>query len=528
MNATTYGYHLILQLNKTLTGADQTLFVDDDDSTGFMGTASQMKSLTMSAVAGDKLIIKNFSDTVFSGATSGQWYTELDLNGWTTNTLARQVDTGFGGFNVWKAAAINPNLAVSGSTNLVPIDNNTGRQLVNMKFDNGAVNMYGGGTGYAGPANITYTINDSSSTRLSLTLTNMSLSATVGTATLSKRWTIYPSGRIIGSWVLSSVSANLGDPDLDIQCRYNTNPSYAFGQTYADNNARAAWYGGDLAFHSLVGGVLSVKNNNGTFTGDATTRSADMTSYNSNSGGADYRRGRLQLTNALYNTGIGNITTNFFVDIGKDFADSATADSMAADLQTPAVLTAISGTRTTNDALDFNVDGFAEGDGAYTFAAAGTGIAHFKFVNTVTSFNPAFRISSWTFGTLPEYVIVDNQTLTKGYHYNAYLNTTTNELILQFNKTYAPGTHIFYISHKTGLAVKLRTFEAKGGEGVDTLTWSTESEFENLGYHLYRRIATAGDPLDSNQAAGPKADAKLAKSQALTAEASAAVKASRR
>ena len=43
---------------------------------------------------------------------------------------------------------------------------------------------------------------------------------------------------------------------------------------------------------------------------------------------------------------------------------------------------------------------------------ASTGIAHFKFVNTVTHFNPAFRIKSWTFASLPEFVIVDNQTLT--------------------------------------------------------------------------------------------------------------------
>ena len=38
-----------------------------------------------------------------------------------------------------------------------------------------------------------------------------------------------------------------------------------------------------------------------------------------------------------------------------------------------------------------------------------------------------------------------------------------NELVMQFNKTFAPGNHLFYISHKTGLAVSLNRFEAKGG-----------------------------------------------------------------
>ena len=69
------------------------------------------------------------------------------------------------------------------------------------------------------------------------------------------------------------------------------------------------------------------------------------------------------------------------------------------------------------------------------------------------------------------------------------MNTATSELIIQFNKTFSPGTHVFYISHKTGLAVTLNRFEAVGGEGVDTLQWSTESEFENLGFNVYRRLA---------------------------------------
>ena len=115
--------------------------------------------------------------------------------------------------------------------------------------------------------------------------------------------------------------------------------------------------------------------------------------------------------------------------------------------QTPAVLTAITGTRTTTDALDFNGDNFAEGDG-----------------------------------------------------YNAYLNTAANEVVIQLNKTLAPGNHVIFISHMSGLAVTLRAFTAKGGDGVDTLDWATESEFENLGYNLYRRRTQ--DPIDTALADG--------------------------
>src|SRR6185369_4128648 len=210
------------------------------------------------------------------------------------------------------------------------------------------------------------------------------------------------------------------------------------------------------------------------------------------------------------------VTINYMMDFSKRFQDSATADSLLKDSQTPAVLTSLSagsGARITNDALDFNADNFAEGDGAYTFSAS-SGIAHFRFVNSVTSFYPAFRISLWTQGTLPEFVMLDNQVLTKGYHYNAYLNTATNELVMQFNKTLAPGTHVFYISHKSGLAVKLNRFEATGGDGVDSLSWTTESEFENLGFYVWRRdlppaMADSIVAGDSSAAAG-RASAKLA------------------
>ncbi|MDB5104230.1 MAG: filamentous hemagglutinin N-terminal protein, partial [Fibrobacteres bacterium] len=508
-----FGATLVLQLNKVLTGADQTLFVDDDDSTGFMGEAAQMKTLTITATANDKIAIQNFSSTTFGAATSGQWYMELDLNGWITPTSTAGSQAGFGEVNVWKAAAIEPNVAVSTASNLVGYDATNGlhRSLSPMYFDlTGGTNpIFSGAKGYGGTANLTYTLADSSSTRLSLVLSSMSMSGQ-GTFTLIKRWTFYPSGRIIGSFQVSGVSAafNLDDPRFGLQVKAGGAPTEAWAAAYATANARWAEIGGDLTTHSIVGGVLSVKNNAGSYTGGANLMASSVTATQSD-GSSDSRRAWMALKPALFTQANSTpipITTNFFLDFSKDFTDSATADSLAADLQNPAVITAITGTRTTTDALDFNADNFAEGDGAYTYAAAG-GIAHFKFANTKTSFSPAFRINTWTQGTLPEVVILDNQVLTRGYHYNVYLNTAGaggGELVMQFNKTLAPGTHVFFINHKTGLAVTLRSFEAKGGEGVDTLEWSTESEFENLGYHLYRRIAPGEAQIDSSLSGGAK------------------------
>ena len=184
-----------------------------------------------------------------------------------------------------------------------------------------------------------------------------------------------------------------------------------------------------------------------------------------------YSRNRYYLNTSLFEATDDPITINYVMDISRDFTDSATADSLMKDVQTPATITALSaGTANPLDALDFkhaSADGFAEGDGAYVYTA-GSGIAHFKFVNTVTHFSPAFRIKSWTFASLPEYVTVDNQTLVQELPLQRLCQHRPAELIIQFNRTFAPGTHVFYISHKTGLAVTLNRFEAVGGEGVDT------------------------------------------------------------
>ncbi|MDQ3000374.1 MAG: hypothetical protein M3Y08_03800, partial [Fibrobacterota bacterium] len=370
---------------------------------------------------------------------------------------------------------------------------------------------------------LSYTLNDSSSTRLSVTLGNISLSSTDGTATVVKRWTVYPTGRIFGSFQYTAASFNFDAPSVDVNVMGDNSMASTWSNATSATNGRWAASGGNLTAHSLVAGILSIKNATSNYTSAASTVSSTTTELNLVAG--SYFKGRMNLLTSRFTSANIPITVNFALDLSTDFTDSATADSLMKDLQTPAVLAAITGTRTTNDALDFNADNFAEGDGAYTYQAA-SGIAHFKFVNAATSFNPAFRINTWTYGTLPEVIILDNQILTKGYHYNAYLNTATSEVVLQFNKTLAPGTHVFFISHKTGLAVSLRSFEAKGGEGVDTLQWTTESEFENLGYHVWRRVAPAEAQLEGFATDGERvAGAGIANALSAAARTQAAAKA---
>jgi hypothetical protein len=59
--------------------------------------------------------------------------------------------------------------------------------------------------------------------------------------------------------------------------------------------------------------------------------------------------------------------------------------------------------------------------------------------------------------------------------------------VLQFNKVFC-GDSVIYISYSATLAVTMTDFDANGGDHNDTVQWKTESEQQNLGFYIYKRI----------------------------------------
>lgn len=478
------GGRLCIQINKAVTSQNANLFIDDDDSSGYQGVSSQSPKLAMSSVSGDYIAIQNFTGSTFGTISSKQWYLELDLNGGTSWGSADATSKGYGNINVWKSAATHPGVAISTASNLTVSDGTGGTALMQMKFDDTGAKMFAGGAGHASPATYTYTLTDSSSTRLSLVMANTSLQNSDGTATLAKRWTIYPNGRIFANFTLSAASFNLDQPRVDFVAAASANDSAVWSTTTATANARAGLFRGTPAFHSFVGAVLSIKS-----AGATTTAAASNVASTAHTLSGSWVRTAKTLQSGLFQSADIPVTVNFVLDIGRDINDSATADSLMTDLQTPATITAITGSKIL-DALDFNADSsFAEGDGAYVYQSNGSGIAQFSFNATSPRFSPAFRITNWSQGTLPDYVFINNQSQVLGYDYNAHINVATSTLILQFNKTLSGGSKIIHISHKSGLAVTVQQLMASGGPGADTVSWVTQSEFENLGYHVWRRVS---------------------------------------
>ena len=155
------------------------------------------------------------------------------------------------------------------------------------------------------------------------------------------------------------------------------------------------------------------------------------------------------------------------------------------------------GTLTTNSTGDLNIDGFNETEGAYVMAAANNTVNFQLTASTsVRRYFPAFRITGYTANTKPQYVFVykiggtvlaDTIPLLEGYQYNCYLNQTSDYLVLQIDSIFGNSVGIYISADKT-LAVKMSMFDAQPGDNCDTVIWRTESEHENLGYRILRRI----------------------------------------
>jgi hypothetical protein len=151
---------------------------------------------------------------------------------------------------------------------------------------------------------------------------------------------------------------------------------------------------------------------------------------------------------------------------------------------------------------DFNGDGFNESEGAYMIEAANNSV-HFRLpANADTCrYYPVFHITNYLANQKPEYVTCyhphamggtppDTTVLIEGYDYNIYHNKTAHELVIQIDSVFCDSA-IFWISSDKTLAVTMSRFNATGGDRCDTIRWRTESEQENLGYFIYRRIKPA-------------------------------------
>jgi hypothetical protein len=351
----------------------------------------------------------------------------------------------------------------------------------------------------------TYTVVESSSVRIVLQVNERAIASTGGTKTaaLTTRWTVYPTGQIFRWDSLSSWNSN-GTPAEAFSAMTQRYAAGASGSFIPRPNMRGVVYNNG-AIHDNVMAFLGFKYNAGTesFPWSGSGDTINIVSRSPVATGQHFFHETTGSTAAW--TGVPVQTAIYYDYQRDDLSDGLFRDSVSNGVQClvlpteTEVLGMINGTLVKTSAGDLNGDGFNEREGAYVMSANNNAV-HFRLpARTDTCrYYPVFRITNYLSNQKPGYVTCyhphtmggtppDTTVLIEGYDYSIYHNKTARELVIQIDSVFCDSA-IFWISADRTLAVTMSRFEAKGGDGCDTVKWRTESELENLGYFLYRRI----------------------------------------
>jgi autotransporter-associated beta strand protein len=425
----------------------------------------------------DYVWLRNFSGDVFGSSTAGQFFIDWKMG-----------ITGSKGGDIWymMSSSTTPNTVIdttgSHSTSLGIIPGTDAANAATW----GALGLSINGTyvkSSQSTSAFTYTIPESSAVRIIIRLGQRNLT---DSARLFTQWTIYPTGQIFRwdsiPWVKST---NISQVVHSFGMDNVTSPTITMNKKYLRGHVSNA------SLQDFCIAFLSFKNSGGPVAAPWTADTMNNAS--------DGFKTQIEFKNATTNPNtVWNavpVQCNFYQDIQKPVMDSAYRDSVCKGVQystgasASRLTTNGNGSTVLNSPGDLNTDGFNEKEGAYIYQADNANTAHFTLTAHADTcrFNPAFRITNYTATSVPQYVYVAGQTLVQGYGYNAYLKQATHELIMQIKKTICANTDIYISSDKT-LAVTMADFNANGGDRTVRLRWVTESEENNLGFFMYRRI----------------------------------------
>ena len=472
---------LTLGLNKIVSADGVPLYIDNAFTSGYQltGATKKMSWGVQNNGSYDYFWVKNFSESSFGDNTSNQFY----LN-WKMSTAGNSKDG-----EIWYMASsvTQPNTAVdttSALNNLIPgYDGNNDDwgyvcMNINSNWPKSCVHTTNA---------FSYAVEESSSVRILLRVNQRTVKAGADSFNVVTRWSIYPTGQIFR---------------YDSLCSFSAAPAGFFAGAYLDDSTYSTNYSNTMkkragivysqSYPDFGYAWLGMRNSSGY---QAQPFDSDTIISNRNQYRVGMDLGDYTLP-ALWNSTSIQIATYLNVqkyNMTTGFIDSVTNSVQYRGTGGGAVLSISKGALITSTTGDFDNDGFNERDGAYIISADENTI-NFKLParNDTCRFYPAFRITQYYAAEKPAYVFLYNSSgdtvpALDGYQYNAYLNRTQHELIVQIDSIFCDSVGIFISADRT-LAVKISRFWANGGTGCDTIGWRTESEQENLGFYLYRRV----------------------------------------
>jgi hypothetical protein len=437
--------------------------------------------------------VKNFSGNYFGGTTAGNFFFDWKM----TNSAGVASGTKNGEMWYFASSVTSPNarLDTTSNTNLIP-----GYDVTNSSW--GVISFNLNGTSARSTQYIahsfTYSLAESSSVRVRVNL-DKRVSLHTDSFYIYTRWTIYPTGQIFrwDSIPYMSHSANVNAVwcGYELDSLWNGSPSVIASAPKSKLRAGAT----STTMPDYVVAMTAFRNSGGLvalpFIKDTITLNVQTDRV-----GPEFTDATTA-GNTIWNQ--VPVQTAVYLDMQRDPINAAYIDTAGCSVQhwqygadaTRSALTILNGNGTLQKHTwgDIDTNGYSEGEGAYVIQANNNTVQFTVLSNnggtndTSCRINPAFRITSYTAPDVPQYVMVGTSLQTPGYGYNVYQNKNAQELVLQLNQTICTNTNVF-ISYDRTLAVTMDRFNAYSGDCNDTLIWRTESENENLGFFLYRRV----------------------------------------
>ncbi|KMQ52932.1 Fibronectin type III domain protein [Chitinispirillum alkaliphilum] len=466
------GRELFIGLNRVITG-DFRLFVDNASGEGAYKVNPVPKMSW--GTKGNNFYVKNFTGEYFGPAGSNQFYLYWNMSN-SGGTASKD-----GEIFKFKSSELNPNTPISSSDNMIPVNASDGTMGY---FDNHNVFPDGDFSRSCehSASNATYTVLDSSEARVRLRINTRTISNDFS-YDLTTIWTIYPTGQIFRYDTLTNLTETIEFEGM----RWRTKNDNELTSYTVNSKYRGGVHGGSNVADFAVAMIGSADNSGPVqlFTGDP-----DTVLYQSGDGfsgirfwGTDHRTSANQPYRYAWYLDIQHWNmSNAFIDSvcdGVQVINWGDADVFA-------------GTRVTDSEGDINSNGFNEAEGAYILEADNNTV-HFKLRSDdqVCRFNPVFRITQYRSSIKPQYVFIydesDTLALLEGFQYNIFHDRNNNQLVIQLDTVLCNTVNI-YLSSDVTLAVTIAGFYAQSGDRVNSLFWETESEQDNLGFYLYRRI----------------------------------------
>ena len=368
---------------------------------------------------------------------------------------------------------------------------------------------------YHASATPTYTVAESSVVRVIFQLNNRKIFSGSDICSVRTQMTIYPTGQMFRWDSVFGISAT----NIDT-VRYNFFEKYVGGGGGAVYTSLAGMRGGlygATALQDFACAFLTRRNSAGVVNSSIDSVGAHVENSNPPS-----RIGvRFVDVSPWSKATMPHQITDYF-DMQQAAFSTALIDSVCKGVQKSCENHKLrigengAGSVDSMSAGDLDTNAFNEREGAYIYKADNANTAHFTLYakNDTCRFNPAFRIENYTSVSIPQYVYVNNVPKVKDYGFNAYVKASTNELILQLWQKLCSDADIYISSDRT-LAVTMTDFIAKSGDAAVSLQWNTQSEENNLGFFLFRRIRSSF--LDSIARAGDSLEIALDADEPMTA-----------